>query len=678
MTYSVGNSEVANYANTSSGQVTNVVADDGLGGAGVVTNVVDRVALSFVVDTNIQFLTVDVTSLDDYVAGITDVTITVNPNVYVYGTPPSQIQPSIASNVAPIDLNKLDASLQIIGGAAGDTVKLINNGNILGYGGDGSGVYFWTNSCCFGKFASVTGPMKGNAALSFITPGISLSIENNGYIAGGGGGGGATNANPAYDYIPGGGGGAGGGISGIVGSVPGQCGGNATVRAVPPNAGESGKYSYILTGCCGSINAYGGGGGGFKLAPPDDTGGVGITGTIGPGNGGGAGGGGAVSSNVSRTYNNNGGSANNNATSYTTYSGAYQGGGGGGWGASGAAGYINTTLAQLGAAGGNSIVTNGNAYTLTGSGQLYGSVDTAITSVVYIFPATVETGTTLDLASIPGYAVGTNVVLIAPTSVRLASDDNATPGLTITKSGTSNNPSSVRIVINGAILGAGGVGGSEANTNTVGGTALYLPIGNITFIIDNTNGYLAGGGGGGGRSQNNAVLGSATIVTYGGGGAGLKGSSGNNLAQAVNYGVDSGVSVGNDGTVVAGAVTYASGGSGGTILPGVQKPNTGTFAIGTYAGLGGQAGGSGSFSLNISVSNPTNFGGAFKTSGGFYSSSNSFAGGGGGGWGSNGGSGRRLATINQSGATGGRAIQTPSTNNIFVASSANMAGSTGI
>ena len=33
MTYSVGNSEVANYANTSSGQVTNVAADNGLGGA---------------------------------------------------------------------------------------------------------------------------------------------------------------------------------------------------------------------------------------------------------------------------------------------------------------------------------------------------------------------------------------------------------------------------------------------------------------------------------------------------------------------------------------------------------------------------------------------------------------------------------------------------------------------
>ncbi len=83
MTYSVGNSEVANYANTSSGKVTNVVADDGLGGAGVVTDVTDRVALSFVVATNIQFLTIDVTSLDDYVAGMTDVTITVNAGVYV-------------------------------------------------------------------------------------------------------------------------------------------------------------------------------------------------------------------------------------------------------------------------------------------------------------------------------------------------------------------------------------------------------------------------------------------------------------------------------------------------------------------------------------------------------------------------------------------------------------------
>jgi hypothetical protein len=674
MTYSVGNSEVANYANTSSGKVTNVVADDGLGGAGVVTDVTDRVALNFVVSTNIQFLTVDVTSLAGYVAGITDVTVTVNPNVYVYGTLPTQQYPDPGGSAEIVPITTPDASMQIIGGAEGDTIKLVNNGNIVGFGGDGGGVQKFVQCGC-NYYILNKSATQGNAALSLITPGISVTIENNGYIAGGGGGGGKGSIifSGQYTLTPGGGGGAGGGISGVVPS-PGS--GTSISRAVPPNAGNNGVFTdqvyFPCGGCCPlALGFRSGGGGGFVLP---GTGGVAISGIQVSGIGGGAGGSGAAVASSTTAWDNNGGGANNAAPTYTLYSSTQQGGGGGGWGASGAAGYSSLTLNQVGAVGGNSIVTNGNAYTLTGSGQLYGTVNTATTSVVYTFPTTVETGTTLDLASIPGYTTGTNVVLIVPASVRLTSNSNATPGLTITKSGTSNNPSSVRVVLNGAILGAGGTGGSEVSGPTAGGVALLLSTTSLTYIIDNTNGYLAAGGGGGGRSAN---IGN-TIYPYGGGGAGLGGSSGSLSSVAYNAGVASGVSAGTNGTVVSGGTTYASGGSGGTILPGVSTSNTGTFTAATYAGLGGQAGGSGAFTTTITITSPTNYGGAYKEFGGNYTTSNTPAGGGGGGWGGSGGSGRRGITTVQSGATSGRALKIPQVNTIYVLNQTNYAGTVGI
>jgi hypothetical protein len=671
MTYSVGKSGVTDYANTSSGKVTNVVADDGLGGAGVVTDVTDRVALNFVVDTNIQFLTIDVTSLDDYVAGKSDVTITVNPNVYVYGTPPLQQYP--AYPVTPVSISTPDASMQIIGGSVGDTIKLVNNGNIVGFGGDGGGVFSFEPGCS-GCFSTVlTSPGKGNAALSFITPGISLAIENNGYIAGGGGGGGSSNLFFYTPSVPGGGGGAGGGISGVVGLPFNSSGGSTpTVRAVPPNAGNNGVNAYVLFGCCSSIIARGGGGGGFVLPGTGGTYDIDLD-IFG---GGGAGGSGAGVSNFLVSYQNNGGSANNAAPTYTRYDETNQGGGGGGWGASGAAGYENFSLIQVGAAGGNSIITNGNAYTLTGSGTLYGSVDTAIRSVVYTFPTTVYSGTQFDIASISGYAALTNVVLIVPANVRLASNDNLSPGLDIFKSGVSNNPTSIKLIVNGAILGAGGRGGSNTTVAIAGGDAILLSVTGPTYIIDNTNGYVASGGGGGGRSVTTGTV----RNLYGGGGAGYGGSSGASGNFAYNVGVASGVSVGNNGTVVVdGATTYASGGSGGTILPGTITNNPTLPAVGTYAGLGGQAGGSGAFHvLTAGINSPGNYGGAYKLIGGSAASNSITQAGGGGGWGANGGSGRRGANLVQSGAVAGNAVKLSFGSSVYITSTANIAGTIGV
>jgi len=672
VTYSVGNSEVANYANTSTGKVTNVVADNGVGGSGESVNVVDRVALSFVVATNIQFLTVDVTSLANYVAGMTDVTVTVNAGVYVYGTNPVRTNPTSQPFT---QAGKPIPSMQIIGGSAGDTVKLVNNGNIVGYGGDGGAVYLFEDACgSLNRFNIAAA--NGSAALSLVTPGISVTIENNGYIAGGGGGGGFADTYDGATYV-GGGGGAGGGVSGGRNPVTLE----SLTRAVPPNAGSNGAIIQFDYSC--NVAYYlGGGGGGFVLP---GTGGTYVSsGSQNVGGGGGAGGSGSVNNEAGLlTFNNNGGSANNAAPTYARYLATSQGGGGGGWGAAGSSGYDELTLNNIGAAGGNSILTNGNAYTLTGSGTLYGSVNTAVTTAVYTFPTSSYATTQLNVATIPGFTSQfIDILLIVPANVVLTNSSTDSAGLRLYS--TNSNFVNMRIVINGAILGKGGLGGSETSQGA-GGDALYLDMPNMgQIIIDNTNGYVAGGGGGGGRGQNNTTVANSTIITYGGGGAGYFGSSGDFGQGAYNPGISSGVSVGNNGSVVVnGAVTYASGGSGGTILPGVRTRFQGSYANQIVPGLGGSAGGTGAFSVtqntvSFSDFSSGNSGGAYKGNGGNLSMSGGTtpcAGGGGGGWGATGGIGRRSSTTVQNGRLAGKAIRlNNSSTQIYVLNPTNLAG----
>jgi hypothetical protein len=255
------------------------------------------------------------------------------------------------------------------------------------------------------------------------------------------------------------------------------------------------------------------------------------------------------------------------------------------------------------------------------------------------------------------------------------SNNTATSALFISRLAT-NNPSSVRLIINGAILGAGGRGGSETTTPTAGGVALTFQTGLVTtLIVENTIGYIAGGGGGGGRGSNAGP----TVFAYGGGGAGLNGSSGIVGALAYNAGVASGISAGTNGTIVTVCGTsYSSGGSGGTILPGASINNTGTFTAGTYTGLGGQAGGSGAFNTTGTVTNPGNRGGGFNIPGGATTGVTYTSGGGGGGWGGSGGTGRRGSTTIQAGQSAGITVRSQSgTISLFVTNPANFAGSLG-
>jgi hypothetical protein len=105
-----------------------------------------------------------------YVNGFTDVFITIANNVTIGSTSPA-IPSLIVSS----------ALTQNIGFVAGDTVTIINNGTIIGAGGDGGNGQNWGSSLAVANNGSAGGDA---ILLQYLT-----TIENNGTIAGGGGGG---------------------------------------------------------------------------------------------------------------------------------------------------------------------------------------------------------------------------------------------------------------------------------------------------------------------------------------------------------------------------------------------------------------------------------------------------------------------------------------------------------
>jgi hypothetical protein len=173
-----------------------------------------RVTVSQTYSANTTQTTSNVSALSGYVAGSTDIIITVNSGIYVYST----------STATP--------ALTISGATAGDRVYLVNNGFIMGKGGDAGS--------------------NGGPALSLATP---TFITNNSYIAGGGGGGASitTGSQPA-----GGGGGAGGGAGGSTSTAAGGAGGAI---------GQSGSNGARVAGFGANYNGIGGGGGGGRILP---------------------------------------------------------------------------------------------------------------------------------------------------------------------------------------------------------------------------------------------------------------------------------------------------------------------------------------------------------------------------------------------------------------------------
>jgi hypothetical protein len=313
---------------------TNIGLADGYGKS-------NRKSLPVIFTTNHTNFTINMSSLSGYIAGKTDVTVTINSGVYVYSTSTSS------------------AALTISGGTAGDTVTIINNGYIMGMGGNGG-----SNRPGF----------PGGTAINL---GVNATINNtnaSAYIGGGGGGGGSGGAQLG---ISGGGGGAGGGNGGT-GAVasnflyPGGSGGAV---------GASGSAG--TTGTAQVATAGGGGGGGAGGGGGSSAGGVdfGSMARIPVGGGGGGGGrvftgsSGAGGTVIQEFYGGtNGGSGGaGNANGGDSLGVGAAAGGGGGWGARGGA---SPYYGYTGGNGGKAVNLNGKSITWVSNDttRVYGSV----------------------------------------------------------------------------------------------------------------------------------------------------------------------------------------------------------------------------------------------------------------------------------------------------------------
>ena len=259
------------------------------------------------------------------------------------------------------------------------------SGKVIGRGGDG-GWYTGSNATAAG---SATNGEDGGDAISITSSGVSIILNSGGYIAGGGGGGGGGwyFADTNNVKVAGGGGGAGGGSGGGNSGIFGRTENGGALNAEGGSDGSGDQRNAWGGGAGGGgghghSHAQGGGrpgGGGGRILP--GVGGYysgfhstnysqnwsgnsnGHTGATGNSASGGAGG--------------SAGNAGNNAgISAGQYAGSLYngGGGGGGWGAAGGRGRnYNYSVGGNGGSGGKAIEKNGNSYSLTNNGTIYGS-----------------------------------------------------------------------------------------------------------------------------------------------------------------------------------------------------------------------------------------------------------------------------------------------------------------
>lgn len=235
---------------------------------------------------------------------------------------------------------------------------VINDGKIIGCGGNGASYHF------------SQGAQTGGPAINVTASGVTITNSSGAYIAGGGGGGGhAQDGGDANEKNSGGGGGAGGGT-----------GGRGEISS------HSGENAGTLSGVGGTLNSSGGGcyHRQTNSLQRDNGGGAG-------GAGGGAyynrcsgGGGGRILPGVGGTFftlpsvnvsvtdpvsvgaGGSAGNAGNGKAAPGTGPYGASSGGGGGWGAAGGQGATTS-----GAAGGAAIT--GTSRTLSNSGTIYGS-----------------------------------------------------------------------------------------------------------------------------------------------------------------------------------------------------------------------------------------------------------------------------------------------------------------
>jgi len=188
-------------------------------GIGNFYNAANRVAVPLTISSDTQNYDVytQASASPSYVAGTSDITLTVNPGVAVGSTSTGTYALSVPNSFNP-----------------GDSVTIVNNGTVIGRGGNGGrGFNFYRP----GAIPSSAGTSGGNAVyVNFPT-----TITNNGTIAGGGGGGGGAGGAGYSAFGGGGGGGAG----------------------YPGGSGGPGQYG---DGGAGSLTSGGGGGAGGPSA----------------------------------------------------------------------------------------------------------------------------------------------------------------------------------------------------------------------------------------------------------------------------------------------------------------------------------------------------------------------------------------------------------------------------
>jgi hypothetical protein len=258
LTIHLGATGVRTLYNVPTGAIR--LAADGYGKA-------NRVALAappFAVNTTQT--TVTASSIVGYVAGKTDLTITINAGIRITST----------STATP--------ALTITGAAAGDTITIVNNGYIFGMGGAGG--KGGGNETTF--LVPIAGSPGGPAIQLTSLTGISLTVRNNGVLAGGSGGGGGGGGGWSVEStgfgsinIVAGGSGGGGGITNGAGGIHGMTldsKGNFRLTSTSPGAGTPPAYTFGVAPAAanfGGATVGGRGGNGGALGSAGLTGGTG-------------------------------------------------------------------------------------------------------------------------------------------------------------------------------------------------------------------------------------------------------------------------------------------------------------------------------------------------------------------------------------------------------------------
>ena len=168
--------------------------------------------------------------------------------------------------------------------------------------------------------------------------------------------------------------------------------------------------------------------------------------------------------------------------------------------------------------------------------------------------------------------------VVVNAGVYLYSTSTATPA--IDTGATFPTGSSVSLVNNGFIYGAGGAGGNGNVTPSAGGSGGTAIKAQVSTIVVN-NGVVAGGGGGGPGRDGTGGLGTGA---YGGGGGG----AGKNVGDAGSSGGGAGYNVTCDpGTLTLGGAGYYGNGASVRVPNGSDGGALG--AAGTVPGGGGYA-----------------------------------------------------------------------------------------